>query len=56
MLVFNISVEQSCNSLSGFPMELMDEMSWSLTLDQTLTRLQVLFKRDSANQLKQIVF
>ena len=55
MLVFNISVEQSCNSLSGFPMELMDEMSWSLTLDQTLTRLQVLFKRDSANQLKQIV-
>ena len=55
MLVFDVSVEQSSNSLSGFPMELMDEMSWRLTLDQTLTRLRVLFKRDSADQLQQIV-
>ena len=55
MLVFDVSVEQSSNSLSGFSMELMDEMSWRLTLDQTLTRLRVLFKRDSADQLQQIV-
>ena len=55
MLVFNVSVEQSCNSLSGFPMELIDEMSWSFTLNQTLATLHVLFKRDSTNQLKQIV-
>ena len=54
MLVFKISVKQATDGLVGIPMKLIDEMSGSLTLSQTLATFLVLIHRDAANLFEQI--